>query len=252
LADGKWAIEVEMTGFASLKQEVVIGPNTPSIKWEMKMLPLGQIKAEINPAGVGARRGVPALQAKSEHKKPADSRSPASAEDKLRGNDGGGNREHLEGNIRAMDEGNGGMLPKPEELRERSLQFREAARKAVDDETTRRLATDALILAQLAEAIEREGVVGANAEKYERMLAEILGDDAVQAPTAVRRIGADRRSQIRVWRMRAEELRSTADQFEVPSAQDSLRRAAANYDKMAEHAEALVTGRPDEKKDTAG
>ncbi len=151
-----------------------------------------------------------------------------------------------------MDEGNGGMLPKPEELRERSLQFREAARKAVDDETTRRLATDALILAQLAEAIEREGVVGANAEKYERMLAEILGDDAVQAPTAVRQIGADRRSQVRVWRMRAEELRSTAEQFGVPSAQDSLRRAAANYDKMADHAEALLTGRPDEKKDTAG
>jgi hypothetical protein len=144
------------------------------------------------------------------------------------------------------------MLPTPEELRDRSLQFREAARIAVDDETKRRLATDALILAQLAEAIEREGVVGANAEKYERMLAVILGDDAVRAPTAVRQIGADMRSQIRAWRMRAGELRSTAEQFEVPSAQASLRRAAANYDKMAAHAEALLTGRLTENKNRAG
>jgi hypothetical protein len=144
------------------------------------------------------------------------------------------------------------MLPTPEELRKRSLQFREAARKALDDETKRRLATDALILAQLAEAIEREGVVGANAEKYEGMLAVILGEDAVRAPTAVRPIGADMGSQIKAWRLRAEELRSTAEQFEVPSAQDSLGRAAANYDKMADHAEALLTGHPAEKKDTAG
>jgi hypothetical protein len=144
------------------------------------------------------------------------------------------------------------MLPTPEELRKRSLQFREAARQALDDDSKRRLATDALILAQLAEAIEREGVVGANAEKYERMLAVILGDDAVRAPTAVRPIGADTRSQVKAWRLRAEELRSTAEQFEVPSAQEALRRAAANYDKMAEHAEALLTGRLAEKKDTAG
>lgn len=151
-----------------------------------------------------------------------------------------------------MDEGKGGMLPTPEELRKRSLQFREAARKAIDDETKRRLATDALILAQLAEAIEREGVVGANAEKYEGMLAAILGDDAVRAPTAVRPIGAGMRSQINAWRLRAKELRSTAEQFEVPSAQEALRRAAVNYDKMADHAEALLTGRPAERKDTAG
>jgi hypothetical protein len=151
-----------------------------------------------------------------------------------------------------MDEGGGGMLPTPDELRERSLQYREAARKAVDDETKRRLATDALILAQLAEAIEREGVVDANAEKYERTLAVILGDDAVRAPTAVPQVGADMRSQIKAWRLRAEELRSTAEQFEVPSAQASLRRAAAHYDKMADHAKALLTGLPTERKDTAG
>jgi hypothetical protein len=55
LADGKWTIEVQMTGFSLIKQDVVIGPNAPAAKWELKLLPLGQIKAEI----VGARHGVP-------------------------------------------------------------------------------------------------------------------------------------------------------------------------------------------------
>jgi hypothetical protein len=85
LADGKWTIEVQMTGFAIVKQEVEIGPNGPAGKWELKLLPLSQIKAEIG----GARHGVAlhpvpgagtvAPEAESEQAKPADSR--------LRGND---------------------------------------------------------------------------------------------------------------------------------------------------------------------
>ncbi len=55
LADGKWTIEVRMTGFATIKQDVVIGPNAPAGKWELKLLPLEQMKAEV----VGARHGVP-------------------------------------------------------------------------------------------------------------------------------------------------------------------------------------------------
>lgn len=136
------------------------------------------------------------------------------------------------------------MLPTPETLREQSLRFRDAARRAIDEETKRRLATDALILAQIAEAIEREGVVGANTEKYERLLAMVLDSDAIRAPTAVRQVGADMNSQISTWRMRAEELRSTADQFEVPSAQDALRNAASNYDLLADNLENLSKRRP--------
>ncbi len=45
--DGKWALEIEMAGFATVQQEVVIGPNMPAAVWELKMLPLDQIKAEI-------------------------------------------------------------------------------------------------------------------------------------------------------------------------------------------------------------
>jgi hypothetical protein len=55
LTDGKCTIEVEMTGFAPLKQDVVIGPNASAAKWELKLLPLDQIKAE----SAGALHAVP-------------------------------------------------------------------------------------------------------------------------------------------------------------------------------------------------
>jgi hypothetical protein len=44
----------------------------------------------------------------------------------------------------------------------------------------------------------------------------------------------------------------TADHFELPSAQESLRRAAENYDQLADQAEALSTGRPRSIDDKAG
>src|SRR5438067_1812628 len=50
LTDGKWTIEVEMTGFSTIKQDVLIGPNTPASKWELKLLSLDQTKAQIRPS----------------------------------------------------------------------------------------------------------------------------------------------------------------------------------------------------------
>ena len=47
LTDGSWTIDIEMTGFAAVKKEVAIGPGTPPAKWDLKLLPLDQIKAEI-------------------------------------------------------------------------------------------------------------------------------------------------------------------------------------------------------------
>ena len=40
------------------------------------------------------------------------------------------------------------------------------------------------------------------------------------------------------------ELRATAENFAVPSAQDALRRAATDLDAMADHAEAVLRGKP--------
>ena len=57
LAAGKWTIEIQMTGFATVKQDVTIGPNTPPGKWELKLLPLGQIKAQVQPGNVGVGPG---------------------------------------------------------------------------------------------------------------------------------------------------------------------------------------------------
>ena len=45
LADGVWTIQVEMTGFAAIKQDVVIAPNAPAGELETKLLPLDKIKA---------------------------------------------------------------------------------------------------------------------------------------------------------------------------------------------------------------
>jgi hypothetical protein len=45
----------------------------------------------------------------------------------------------------------------------------------------------------------------------------------------------------RRWRMRAEELRTIADNCEAPAARASLRRLAADYDLLAERAEARAT-----------
>jgi hypothetical protein len=50
LADGTWTIAVNMLGFAASLQEVAVGPTTPPVKFELRMLPLDQVKAEV-PAG---------------------------------------------------------------------------------------------------------------------------------------------------------------------------------------------------------
>ena len=52
LADGKWTIEIEMTGFAPVKQEVTVAPNAPAGAFEMKLLTLGQIRAAAKPVTV--------------------------------------------------------------------------------------------------------------------------------------------------------------------------------------------------------
>jgi len=52
LADGKWMIEIEMTGFAPIKQEVTVAPNAPAGVFEMKLLTLDQIRAAAKPVTV--------------------------------------------------------------------------------------------------------------------------------------------------------------------------------------------------------
>jgi len=132
------------------------------------------------------------------------------------------------------------------ELREQSRIYREAARSVADDATRRRLATCALALAQIAEAVEGEGRFEEffKSTKLDRLLAQV--DESVRQTikTLLRERQADpvTTDRIRRWRMRAEELRMTADGFAIPSAQQTLRRAAANYDNLADEAETRLAG----------
>ena len=50
LPDGAWQLEVEMLGFTPVKQEVTQGTGLPGPSFELKMLPLDEIKAETAPA----------------------------------------------------------------------------------------------------------------------------------------------------------------------------------------------------------
>jgi outer membrane receptor protein involved in Fe transport len=45
LADGAWKIHIEMLCFAAVAQDVIAGKDAAAAKWELKMLPLDQIKA---------------------------------------------------------------------------------------------------------------------------------------------------------------------------------------------------------------
>jgi len=52
LADGTWSLDLEMTGFAPIKQDVLVGPNAPMGTFEMKLLTLEQIRAAAKPVKV--------------------------------------------------------------------------------------------------------------------------------------------------------------------------------------------------------
>src|SRR6476659_1535116 len=47
LPDGTWTVQVEMLGFATAKQDITPAPNAPATEWELKLLPMDQIHAEV-------------------------------------------------------------------------------------------------------------------------------------------------------------------------------------------------------------
>jgi len=50
LSDGAWTIQVEMPGFAALRQEIQVGSDAPASEWGLKMLPLGEMHGTAAPA----------------------------------------------------------------------------------------------------------------------------------------------------------------------------------------------------------
>jgi hypothetical protein len=78
LTDGTWTIEVAMQGFSTIKQEVSAAPDAAAAKWELSILPLDQIKAEIESREVPAASVASAAPppAETEPTKPEDKRAP--------------------------------------------------------------------------------------------------------------------------------------------------------------------------------
>ncbi|HEY6250017.1 MAG TPA: carboxypeptidase regulatory-like domain-containing protein [Candidatus Angelobacter sp.] len=73
LADGSWTIEIEMQCFETIKQDIVVGPSAQAPVWELKLLPLDQIKGQTTMvvAAAPATPPVPTDQAKPESKPPS-------------------------------------------------------------------------------------------------------------------------------------------------------------------------------------
>ncbi len=82
LADGAWTLQVEMLGFARAKQEVVAGPDAPPARWDLKLLPLDQIQAEIKTAAASV---TPAPATASEQPKPPNAapQAPEASDEEL-------------------------------------------------------------------------------------------------------------------------------------------------------------------------
>jgi hypothetical protein len=63
LPEGAWTIQIEMLGFAPIRQEVIISPQTPIPEFELKMLPLSEIHAVAAPAPAPSPASVPSTPA---------------------------------------------------------------------------------------------------------------------------------------------------------------------------------------------
>ena len=70
LPDGEWKIEVRMLCFENLRTDVTIAPQTTPAKWELKMLPMAELKALATAPPPAPVPAAPALAASAE-KKPA-------------------------------------------------------------------------------------------------------------------------------------------------------------------------------------
>ncbi|MEO6815306.1 MAG: TonB-dependent receptor [Edaphobacter sp.] len=69
LADGPATVDVDMTGYAQIKQQVAIAPNVATGKWELQLLSLEQIRTQLKPV---LSAGIAETQTRSELKRTSD------------------------------------------------------------------------------------------------------------------------------------------------------------------------------------
>jgi hypothetical protein len=63
LADGTWSLDIEMTGFAAIKQDITISPNAPAGTFELKLLSLDQIRSATKPVKIDVTAAAVAVSA---------------------------------------------------------------------------------------------------------------------------------------------------------------------------------------------
>jgi len=81
LADGTWSVQVEMSGFTTLKQNVGVGPGAPGVTWELKLKSLSEIQAQVQtPALATEPRPAAAAPAKPTAPAPAKPKPAVSAQ----------------------------------------------------------------------------------------------------------------------------------------------------------------------------
>lgn len=77
LNDGVWTIQVEMSGFTTLKQDVTVGPNAEGSKWELKIKSLNEIQADVQATQLTEQRTTPPAAANTARPVPAKGQAQA-------------------------------------------------------------------------------------------------------------------------------------------------------------------------------
>lgn len=66
LANGTWTVTVEMPGFATASEQIDVEPNSKPTMWQLKLLPLSQIKAQVAKPATSRRNSPAEARANSE------------------------------------------------------------------------------------------------------------------------------------------------------------------------------------------
>ncbi len=76
LADGTWSVQVEMSGFTALKEEVTIGAGAPASTWALKIKPMSEIQAQVQAAQLEPRPETAAASANTARPVPPSAAKP--------------------------------------------------------------------------------------------------------------------------------------------------------------------------------
>jgi hypothetical protein len=76
LPDGTWTLQIEMPGFATIRQEIAVVPQAPGPEWELKMLPLDQVQSVAAPSPAPAAAPATPVANAAETKPAAASAKP--------------------------------------------------------------------------------------------------------------------------------------------------------------------------------